>query len=129
MILDTSFIIEVLEGNREAIQKVKGLEDNQEKVSSVTIMELHEGVNRSEKPEDERKQVLEVLESKNVLSADRKIMKKAGEISGKLANKGKRIDREDCIIAATAILEQEAVITRNKKHFERIENLELESIE
>lgn len=128
MILDTSFIIEVLDGNKNAVEKLKQLEDKQEKLSSITVMELQEGVVRSDKPEEERKQVLEILNSKNILSADRKIMKKAGEISGKLANKGKRIDREDCIIAATAILKQEPVITGNKKHFKRIENLELESI-
>ena len=128
MILDTSFIIEVLDGNKNAVEKLKQLEDKQEKLSSITVMELQEGVVRSDKPEEERKQVLEILNSKNILSADRKIMKKAGEISGKLANKGKRIDREDCIIAATAILEQEPVITGNKKHFKRIENLEVESV-
>lgn len=129
MIQDTSFIIELLDGNKAAINKLKDLKGEPEKVSSVTVLELHEGVARSSKPEKERKQVLNVLNSKNIIQADRKVMEKAGEISGNLANKGERIDREDCIIAATALLEQEPLVTTNTKHFERIENLEIEPIE
>lgn len=129
MIQDTSFIIELLDGNEAAISKLKELKGKPEKVSSVTVLELHEGIARSSKPEKERKQVLNVLNSKNIIQAGRKTMKKAGEISGELANNGERIDREDCIIAATAILEQEPVITANKKHFKRVQDLKVEPIE
>jgi len=40
-------------------------------------------------------------------------MKKAGKISGELLARGKQIDREDCIIGATALLADEPVLTRN----------------
>jgi len=38
---------------------------------------------------------------------------------------GEPIDREDCIIAATAIAENEPVVTRNAGHFERISGLDV----
>lgn len=127
MIEDTSFILDLIDGRNEALDILEEVENNNEKVSAVTVLELKEGIKRSDKPEEEKKQVLEVLKSKIIVSADKKVMDKAGKISGELINKGKRIEREDCIIAATAILENEALVTGNRKHFERIEELKLKT--
>ncbi|MFB6159237.1 MAG: hypothetical protein ABEJ95_06310 [Candidatus Nanohalobium sp.] len=63
-----------------------------------------------------------------MVEIDRRTMKKAGKISGKLLNNGERIEREDCIIAATALQKEEPLITENTKHFRKIENLELEQL-
>ena len=71
--------------------------------------------------------MLRVLDSKHVIPADHSIMKHAGEISGRLVSEGQRIDREDCIIAATAIQENEPVLTRNRSHFDRVPNLDVET--
>ena len=112
------------------IEKKKELDERgvKQKISSMTIMELHEGAIVSERPEKERNRMTEVLESQNIVEIDRRIMKKAGKISGKLLNKGERIEREDCIIAATALQNEEPLITENTKHFKKIENLELEKL-
>ncbi|EMA35644.1 PIN domain-containing protein [Natronobacterium lacisalsi] len=61
------------------------------------------------------------------MSADHTVMRKAGKLSGELINGGERIEREDCIIAATALLNDEPVITRNSEHFGRIDDLEVRS--
>ena len=62
-----------------------------------------------------------------MISADHEIMRKAGKISGELISAGEQIDRADCIIAATALLRDEAVITRNTNHFNRVTGLEVRS--
>jgi len=49
------------------------------------------------------------------------------ELSATLITDGDRIDRENCIIAATAMQENERVLTRNVAHFERIPNLDVET--
>lgn len=54
-------------------------------------------------------------------------MKHAGKLSGRLIESGAQIAREDCIIAATAIQENEAVLTRNNSHFDRIPTLDIET--
>jgi predicted nucleic acid-binding protein len=54
-------------------------------------------------------------------------MRKAGKISGKLLTRGEEIDREDCIIGATALLNDEPILTRNVDHFSRIDGLEIET--
>lgn len=128
MIQDTSFIIDLLNGDEGARLRLELLDRERvpQRVSSVTVLELHEGVVRSSKPESERQQVLSVLESKDIVPADRAVMKKAGRLSGMLVNDGQRIDREDCIIAATAMTMEEPVVTRNGSHFERIDGIEVE---
>jgi predicted nucleic acid-binding protein len=61
------------------------------------------------------------------IAADHTVMRKAGKLSGELITPGEQIEREECIIAATALLNDEAVVTRNTRHSERIENLEVRS--
>ncbi|WP_101297642.1 type II toxin-antitoxin system VapC family toxin [Halegenticoccus soli] len=129
MIQDTSFIIDLLRGNEDAEMLLNTIEKESrpQKVSSVTVLELYEGVARSGTPSEKQERILGVLESKFVVAADNAVMRKAGKLSGELITRGEQIEREDCIIAATALLNDEAVVTRNTKHFERIENLEVRS--
>lgn len=54
-------------------------------------------------------------------------MRKAGRLSGELIAQGERIEREDCVVAATAVLNDEPVVTRNVDHFERIDGLAVQS--
>jgi len=129
MIQDTSFVIDLLRGdeNAERLLDIVEKEARPQKVSSVTVLELYEGVARSQTPETKRERILEILETKHVVNADHTVMRKAGKLSGELINRGERIEREDCIIAATALLNDEPVITRNIKHFGRIAGLEVRS--
>ena len=129
MIQDTSFIIDLLRGDEDAKRflDIVEKEARPQKVSSVTVLELYEGVARSQTPDAKRDRILEILETKHVVSADHTVMRKAGKLSGELINGGERIEREDCIIAATALLNDEPLITRNTEHFGRINDLEVRS--
>ena len=127
MIQDTTFIIDLLRGDSDATKRVELLEKERrpEKISSVTVLELYEGVARAGTSHDNTERILDVLDSKSVVDADTTVMRKAGKLSGELINRGLRIDREDCVIAATALLNDEPVLTRNTEHFERIDGLEV----
>jgi predicted nucleic acid-binding protein len=129
MIQDTSFIIDVLNGDEGALARLDAIEAERrpEKVSAITVLELYEGIAQTDRPEDEQEAVLGVLDSKTILAADAGIMRRAGRLSGELITNGEQIDREDCIIAATALSEGEAVVTRNEGHFERIPQLDVVS--
>mgnify|MGYP000140784892 FL=1 len=129
MIQDTSFIVDLLRGDDDAAMFLDVIERDSrpQKISSVTVLELYEGVGRAETPRDKRERILAVLDSKSVVAADETIMRKAGTLSGELISEGARIDRKDCIIAATALLTDEPVVTRNTAHFDRIDGLEVRS--
>ena len=125
MIQDTTFIIDVLRGDSDATERLELIEKDRrpEKISSMTVLELYEGVARTQTSHDTTEQILDILDSKSIINADTTVMRKAGKLSGELINRGQRIDREDCVIAATALLHDEPVLTRNTEHFERIEGL------
>ncbi|HET7325408.1 MAG TPA: type II toxin-antitoxin system VapC family toxin [Halococcus sp.] len=127
MILDTAFIIDVMDGDDDAIRAYETYEDAREQqyLASITVLELYEGIERSLHSDAERRKVRGVIDTKPVIPADRAVMKKAGKISGRLITEGNEIDREDCAIAATALIEEEPVVTRNVEHFERIDGIEV----
>lgn len=127
MIQDTSFIVDLLRGDDDAraLLDIIESESRPQKVSAITVLELYEGVARADTSDRKRTEILDVLESKHVVAADNEVMRKAGKLSGQLITAGQQIDREDCIIGATGLLHDEAVITRNADHFERIPDLDI----
>jgi predicted nucleic acid-binding protein len=129
MIQDTSFIIDVLQDDPDALQYLEYVEaeNRPEKVASITLLELYEAVPQLDVPEDRQGKILDVLDTRHVVAADDTAMRKAGKISGELLARGAEIDREDCIIGATALLNDEPVLTRNSDHFERIDGLDVET--
>ncbi|ACM57021.1 PIN domain-containing protein [Halorubrum lacusprofundi] len=129
MIEDTTFIIDVLHDDRDAIQYLDLIEreNRPEKVSSITVLELYEAVPQLNAPEERRQAILDVLDTCHAVVADETVMRKAGKISGSLRARDEEIDREDCIIGATALLNDEPVVTRNHDHFERIDGLDVET--
>jgi len=129
LIQDTSFIIDLLKNDDGAVAKLEEIEANRvpQKCSSVTVLELFEGIYQFDEVTEEQQTVLDVLKSKHIVDADQDLMETAGKISGKLLREGNQIDREDCVIAATAIQENEPVLTRNVDHFQRIDVLTVET--
>lgn len=129
MIEDTSFIIDILHDDPDALAYLDLIEkDNRpEKIASITVLELYEAVPQLDVPEKRQQRILDVLDTRHAVVADETVMRKAGKLSGALMSRGEQIDREDCIIGATALLHDEPVVTRNREHFKRIGGLDVET--
>lgn len=129
MILDTCFIIDVMEGDKGALSRREALSEKNEayRVSAATVFELWSGIAYSKKSNEEKSKVLKALAGMNVIGLTAPMAEKAGEIHGSLAKKETAIDHIDAMIAATAVLENETVLTRNTKHFTRVTGLKVES--
>ncbi|NHN61566.1 MULTISPECIES: PIN domain-containing protein [Halorussus] len=129
MIEDTSFVIDILHDDPDALAYLDRIEkeNRPEKVASITVLELYEAVPQLDVPEKRQRKILDVLDTRHVVPADDTVMQKAGKISGGLRSRGEEIDREDCLIGATALLTDEPVVTRNSDHFERIDGLDVET--
>lgn len=127
--LDTSFIIDIMRENTEAIQLRKKLERSNDSlaIASPTIIELIRGLDSVNLKEMEKDKIEEFINLVTTLSLDKKSAVRAGGIDVELIREGEKVDIEDVMIAAIAITNNEKLITRNKKHFERIKNLEIES--
>ncbi|MEK6905551.1 MAG: type II toxin-antitoxin system VapC family toxin [Nanoarchaeota archaeon] len=129
MIVDTSFVIDLMDGVPEAVEKAKQLWKEKENlfVTTLTVYELWSVITQRQNPEHEKRKVLEVLDSQLIMELDEESAKEGGRIDGVLVREGLRIDPEDCMIAGIAKHHQETVLTRNVKHFERIKGLSVES--
>ncbi len=86
----------------------------------MTLFELCYGIARSADSEAERETVERVLASKPIHPADTAVMRKAGRMSGELQNEGTPVGDGDVVIAATAAVVGEPVLTRNIDDFERL---------
>jgi len=134
MLADTSFIIDVMRGEKSAVEKVEELEENDKpvNVSSISFFELYSSIEQADKGEKEKEKIQDVLSSRAIYDFDRTAGEIGGKIDGVLCKKGKMIEPQDSMISGIAIRENEKILTRNIEHFQRIsENstLAIEKIE
>ena len=128
VVLETSFLIDLLKDNEKAAQIVKKLDrlDEEKCAASVTAMELYFGVLQSGKEEKIMK-LISLLRSLIILDFDYASAIEASRIKNDLTKKGLIIELEDIMIAGIAKINKQKLITRNAKHFERIGGLEVET--
>ncbi|WP_335999126.1 PIN domain-containing protein [Halorientalis halophila] len=126
MILDTSFLVDVLRGE-EGIDELLQTVDRSgpAQVSSVTIMELWEGIHLADSSGEEKQVVRELLEGVHELPFDRECAMEAGAISAGLRQSGQQIETADVQIGAAARVYDVPVVTNNADHFERIDGIEV----
>nr|WP_303650297.1 PIN domain-containing protein [Halalkalicoccus sp. NIPERK01] len=118
-----------MQGDSRAKRRIEDIESQRIplRISSVSLFELYHSVERVKESADRRRRIEAVLDSKPTYSADDAVMKKAGRIDGRLATDGQAVGMGDTIIAATALVHEEPVLTRNVDHFERIDGVVIES--
>ena len=113
--LDTSVLIDLLE--KEPLSKIVELAVRYDlKISAVVYFEFMIGayrVNRS----DLRGLVNEYFD---VLPVTREVADKAAYIESELMERGELLEARDVIIAATAITRNAMLLTKNKKHYQRL---------
>ena len=126
--LDTTFIIDVLRGNEVAKKKKEEIDEIGELNYTPTpvIVELIAGAHLKGKKEKEIEEIKRFLSTTFALPLDFECAVKAGEIVSELMQKGILIGVEDAMIAAISIQNNEALVTRNLKHFEKIPGLKVE---
>lgn len=123
MIVDTSYILDLLEADQAAFEKGQQLtaENTPLKVPTMTIVELFVGYGATEN-EDEARRVENAILGHPILPLDEHIARKAGWIAGQTG-----LDYGDAAIGATAIHFDEPVLTANVKDFEKIDDIILET--
>ncbi|MDO8740006.1 MAG: type II toxin-antitoxin system VapC family toxin [Candidatus Woesearchaeota archaeon] len=125
-VLDTDFLVGILRKNKDAVKKFEEIgPDEPLRTTVFNIHELIEGVCRSSKPEQNMKQVDELIKDIEILSYLDHYPQTSGKISADLIETGKMIGIIDVFIATITLKNGEALITKNKEHFENIEGLKI----
>ncbi len=127
-LLDTDIIIYWLTDRYPQIQqKIEEVGEDQIFVSSITIAELYFGAYNSSKPVDNCALLDELILEINIVPFTERTGLVFGKIKTELKKKGEIINDSDLFIAAIALSRNLTLVTNNERHFQRIEDLNIEN--
>jgi tRNA(fMet)-specific endonuclease VapC len=125
-LLDTDWIVDVLNGQEKAINTVLELAPAGLAVSIITYGELYEGAAFAHEPAPALSGLRHFLKGKAILSLTQPIMERFAQIRGSLPRSiRQQIGDLDILIAATCLEHHLTLLTRNLKDFQHIPNLKL----
>jgi len=131
LIFDTSEFIWAERRGKKVTELLRNIADTESVgISAITVAELQHGVRRAATAlqRNARAQFLEsVEEAFPVYPVSAEIAKLLGNLDAELEMRGEKLDLADLIIAATALVLDYSVVTRNAKHFSRVQNLHIVS--
>ena len=128
MIMDTTVLIDLLRDRQDAVIKLKELQKRNVPLflTSISVFELWQGISDVHN-ERKSQQLYNLLESLGAFIFDIPSAKASGIIHAGLKKEGQMIDSEDSMIAGIAKTNNETLLTRNVKHFQRVPGLKVES--
>jgi tRNA(fMet)-specific endonuclease VapC len=124
-LIDTDWIADYLGGKPPAIDLLESLKEDGLAISLVTFGEIYDGVYYGRNPVAAEQNFLALLGRVAIHDLDREIMKRFARIRGQLRITGQLIGDTDILIAATAIHHNLRLVTRNRRHYDRIPGLTL----
>jgi predicted nucleic acid-binding protein len=128
---DTTLLFDLLKGKEPAFAAVKRSKDlGGLATTEVNTYEVVRGIQRK-KPERAREAILKfesLLQRMTVFAVDRKSAMRSGAIWADLSAKGIEVEHFDVLIGGTCLANGvTTIITENKRHFERIPGLKVET--
>lgn len=129
-LLDTNILSEIIRPRPDArvVNRLLAQPAGALYASELTRFELRRGAFLRDDPEPLWSRIHEfILPLVQWLPVDERISLSAGELSARLRRQGREIGVVDTLLAATAQAHGLVLVTRNLRHFERIDGLKLEN--
>ncbi len=116
--LDTDIVVDMIRGKRP-LSDFLSVTSQGTCTTSITMLELYYGAYKSNRKGD-----ITLIDALNVdmaiIDIDYHDMKLAGRIMAELEKRGKKLEFRDVLIGTICINRGFSILTRNKKHFERL---------
>lgn len=110
------------------IERLRGIPQDKQYISSITIGEIVYGAFKSDQKEKYLIQVKDkLIPLVQLIPFDKNEAFAYGEIRSILEKNGTPLNDTDLMIAATAVANNLVLITGNESHFSRIENIRVEN--
>jgi tRNA(fMet)-specific endonuclease VapC len=126
-LIDTDWVIDHFNGVTQVTRRLKELQPQGLGLSVVSAAELWEGAFFSRDPKRSQETLEGFLSGVDILGLDEEICKRFGQLRGSMRKRGQTIGDFDLLIAATALRHNLTLLTNNRKHFEGIAGLGIES--
>ncbi len=125
-LIDSDILIYFLKGKQEVIEKISQIPIDNLYISRINYTELIYGAYNSTKIEKNLKVIEPFLDNFEILEFTKNSSLIFAKEKARLKKNGNIIADMDLMIASIAIENDCILITNNIKHFQRIQNLELE---
>lgn len=124
--LDTSTLIDVMRSRDVNVRReFMGLDAARAVVPVVVLHELISGADIGASPQRERARIAEVLSELAVIALEPSDIEATAAVRSDLHRRGRPIGDIDTLIAGQALARGWTVVTRNVRHFGRVEGLPL----
>ena len=125
-LLDSDIIIDFLY-NKDPDKTLPKLIDEDLYISVITKAEIYYGILKSANHKKRSQEFLDLTTLLRVskISIDEPIIDKYVNLKVALEKKGQKLSDFDLLIAATALIKNLELVTRNKRHFSRIADLNI----
>jgi tRNA(fMet)-specific endonuclease VapC len=127
-LVDTDWAVHWLHGNERIRQRMEELRRQGLALSAVSLAELWEGVHYSRDPLQSEHGLNDFLRRVFLFGVDEETCKLFGKERGRLRAEGNRVGDFDLLIGVTARQHELTLLTNNRRHFENVEGLRIESI-
>ncbi|MGO8817658.1 MAG: type II toxin-antitoxin system VapC family toxin [Terriglobia bacterium] len=125
IVADTNVLIDYLEGRSPGAEAVSlALRQDQLQTTTLSCFELLVGIRSNRQLE----KVLALLDSIPILLLDFDAARKAAELHRQLERSGITIGMGDSLIAGIVLARGGTLLTRNRRHFERVPGLPLADV-
>ena|SRR5437867_12918655 len=128
-LVDTDWVIHYLNGQPAIVSKLQELQGRGLAVSLISLAELYEGVYYSHDPRAREVDLNNFLNGVSMTEVDQETCKLFGRERGRLRAQRKTVADFDLMIGATALRHKMMLLTNNRRHFEMIDGLQMESLE
>jgi len=127
-IVDTDWAIDYLNGQERTRRRLEELGNTGLAFSMISLAEVYEGILYSKDPEMNERGLQDFLQFVTVVNIDEQTSRLFGKERGRLRAEGKRVADLDLMIAMKARQHDLTLLTNNRRHFEHIEGLRMESL-
>lgn len=120
-LIDSDYVADFLNGRPDAIQLLSSLPRNEIAISIITFGEVTEGITFGRDRQRHERGFRQFLRIADVLPLSRTTMRRFADLRGALRSQGNLIPDMDLLIGATAIATNRTFVTRNRRHFNRLQ--------
>ena len=124
-LVDTDWAIDYLAGVERIVGRIDELRTDGIAISIVSVAELYEGAFYARDPIASEQALQRFIAPLDVLGLDDQICRLFAEERGRLRASGSIIGDFDILIGATAMRHGLAVLTNNRRHFSRLQGIEI----
>jgi predicted nucleic acid-binding protein len=128
-LVDTDWAIDYLNGQQRTRRRLEELGRSGLAFSMISLAEVYEGILYSREPEKNERGLQDFLQYVSVVNIDEETSRLFGKERGRLRTQGKRVADFDLMIGMTARQHDLTLLTNNRRHFELIEGLRIESLD